>query len=409
MKIVLFLHELALGGTTVNAIELATSLRDAHGHDVVVFASPGPMQALLHRSGLRFVPAPAVRGHPSLQRWRELREVVRSERPDLIHAWESWALVDAYFAVHLSTRLPILMTDMQMSVSRVLPRTVPSTFGTPQLVDRARSAGMRCVDLLLPPVDVVFNAPDAADPGMLRERCAIGHGEIVLVIVSRLIKALKGESLHLAIDAVGRLGKRMPLRLLIAGDGSARADLERQAQAVNAKLGRPAVILLGALLDPRPAYAAADVVIGMGGSALRGMAFGKPVIVVGEKGFAEALTPQTAPMFRYQGLFGLGRGAADAGRLGAAIEELALSKDRRVALGAYALEFARTDFALEVVAARLDGLCKAAAAAPSRRRSAISDGLRTAAIYVREQRFRWLTGPPEPVKLADSLPPALKP
>ena len=40
MKILPFLHELALGGATVNAIEPAASLR--HGHDVVVFASPGP-------------------------------------------------------------------------------------------------------------------------------------------------------------------------------------------------------------------------------------------------------------------------------------------------------------------------------------------------------------------------------
>jgi hypothetical protein len=42
MKLLLLLHELALVGATVNAVELAASLRDRHGHDVVVFDSPGP-------------------------------------------------------------------------------------------------------------------------------------------------------------------------------------------------------------------------------------------------------------------------------------------------------------------------------------------------------------------------------
>lgn len=53
MKILLFLHELALGGATVNAIERAASLRDRHGHDGAVFASPGPMPSVAQEAGLR--------------------------------------------------------------------------------------------------------------------------------------------------------------------------------------------------------------------------------------------------------------------------------------------------------------------------------------------------------------------
>ena len=49
--------------------------------------------------------------------------------------------------------------------------------------------------------------------------------------------------------------------------------------------GRQVVLLTGEIADPRPAYAAADVVVGQGGSALRGMAFGKPLVVVGEGRF----------------------------------------------------------------------------------------------------------------------------
>ena len=68
-------------------------------------------------------------------------------------------------------------------------------------------------------------------------------------------------------------------------------------------------MLIGAMVDPRPAYAAADVVVGMGGSALRGMAFAKPVIVVGEKNFAEVFDQDTAQGFYDRGIYGLGDGS----------------------------------------------------------------------------------------------------
>ncbi len=70
------------------------------------------------------------------------------------------------------------------------------------------------------------------------------------------------------------------------------------------------MVLTGAMVDPRPAYAAADVVVGMGGSALRGMAFGKAVIVVGERNFAEIFDPDTAERFYDRGIYGLGDGRA---------------------------------------------------------------------------------------------------
>lgn len=56
--------------------------------------------------------------------------------------------------------------------------------------------------------------------------------------------------------------------------------------------GRQAILLPGALLDPRPASAAA-IVIGMGGAALRGMAFAKAVVVIGEQGSRRARKPST--------------------------------------------------------------------------------------------------------------------
>ena len=138
MKILVYAHRLELGGTQVNAIELAAALRDLHGHDVTLFATPGPMVNLVEEKGLRFLPAPEAWLHPSPVRMRALRGVVRSERPDLIHVWDWWQCLDAFYSVHLPMRIPMVVTDMMMDLTRILPKRLPTTFGNRKIHERWR-------------------------------------------------------------------------------------------------------------------------------------------------------------------------------------------------------------------------------------------------------------------------------
>jgi glycosyltransferase involved in cell wall biosynthesis len=387
MKILVFAHRLEVGGTQMNAIELTAALRDLHGHDVVLFATPGPMLKLAEQKGLRFLPAPDARFHPSTARMRAVRDAVRRERPDLLHVWDWWQCVDAYYAVHLLMRVPMVVTDMMMNLTRLLPKALPTTFGTPALFDKARAMGRRRVELILPPVDVHLNAPDAVDPGPFRQHYGIVDSDITLVTVSRLDESMKRESLFRTVDVARTLGRDLPLRLVIVGDGLARNKLERLAGEINAELGRPAVVLTGALLDPRPAYAAADIVVGMGSSALRGMAFGKPVVIVGEQGFSAPLTPETAESFYFQGIYGRGDGSPGNARHAADIRELAEHPGQLPALGQFSRQFVLRHFSLETVSTRLAQFChRAVDEMPSLRVAAV-DGLRTAAVYLRERRF----------------------
>jgi glycosyltransferase involved in cell wall biosynthesis len=403
MKLLLSLHDLALGGTTINAIDLAVALRDRHGYDVTLFASPGPLAGLVHQAGLRYVPAPVITAHPSPARMKALRAIVRAQKPDLVNAWETWACVDAYCALHLPWGVPLLITDMQMQLTRILPKVPAITFGTPQLVDEARARGWNHAELLLPPVDTRLNAPDAADGRSLRERWGVERGQIVLVTVSRLAHTLKGESLLRSIDAIRTLGRELPLKLVIVGDGSARNDVQGRADAVNAQLGRDAVLLPGAMLDPRSAYAAADIVIGMGGSALRAMAFGKPTIIVGEQAFARLFDAQSADAFHYTGMYGIGRGPADDGALVGEIRRTIDNATHLGAVGAMSRDFVCRKYRLDVVAAHFSQLCAAAARRRTHRLATSVDVVRTAAVYLRERRFLWrarVSAPLQPAKPA---------
>jgi glycosyltransferase involved in cell wall biosynthesis len=159
-----------------------------------------------------------------------------------------------------------------------------------------------------------------------------------------------------AMAAAALLAGETGLRLVVVGDGPARDRLARAAADVNARTGETTVTLTGELADPRPAYAAGDLVLGMGGSALRAMAFAKPVVVLGELGFAELLTPDSAPVFLWQGFYGLGDGDKGPERLAQLLRPLLVDGKRRAELGAFARQFVEPRFSLVAAAERQAGL-----------------------------------------------------
>src|SRR5690606_18428584 len=139
------------------------------------------------------------------------------------------------------------------------------------------------------------------DGSTFRKEHGVADDELLVVSVSRLSIDLKLDALKDAIDGVAAVAGELHVRLLLVGEGDAAAELARRADAVNAAAGRTVVSLPGPMLDPREAYAAADVVVGMGSSALRAMAHGRPLIVQGERGFAKVFDEESAPEFFHAG------------------------------------------------------------------------------------------------------------
>lgn len=322
MKVLVFGHHLEIGGTQSNAIELAATLRDDHGFDIVYFASPGPMLRHLEEKRMRYLPAPDIRFHPSWTRMKALSAIIRQEKPDLIHAWDWWQGLEAYFGPYLSMHQPLLVSDMMMSLTRVLPRHLPTTFGTPNLHRRATELGWKRAELLLPPIDTTINAPGAADGRDLRMNLGLRKHEVLLVSVSRLAGEMKSAPLRRLISAVRRLGTPTPVKLLVVGDGRDRKKVEAMAESVNRELGASAIVFAGPMIDPRTAYSAVDVVIGMGGSSLKGLAFTKPVIVVGSRGFARIFSPETSAGFLTSGMYGEGHEESEEDPLAYALRQL---------------------------------------------------------------------------------------
>jgi hypothetical protein len=358
VRILISLFRLAIGGSQINAIEIGARLCQ-RGHEVIVYAPDGELRDRIDDLGLEFVPAgPARRRHPpTMAGVRRLTELVRERKIDLIHAYEWSPTLEAAYGPHRRLGVPVLSTVYAVEVPRFVPRDLPMIVGYSNEVERQRRRGRSLVYRVACPVDIEANAP-VADSGPARRRFGLGDDELAAVVVSRLAPDLKREGLLAAVAAAGLVDPALNLRLLIVGDGPCRQELQAAADKANADLGREGVTLTGRMLDPRDAYAAADIVLGMGSSAQKGAAFGKPVVIQGEKGYWEVLTPATLPTYLRQNFYGIGDGSDGAPRLARILTDLAGDRLRWAELGAFGRSTALSVFSNDAAAERVAAICE---------------------------------------------------
>lgn len=374
MKILVYPHSMETGGSQLNAIELAAAVRN-RGHDVLLVSTLGPLLAKAGELKLDHVPIPPDCKRLSLPMLNFLTHLVKDHAIDVVHGYEWPPAIELYFGPRIRRSVPAVCTVMSMAVAPFLPRDMPLIVGTTAIKRRAEAAGHTSVTLLEPPVDTDENAP-GFDGAAFRAAHGLSPTSTLIVVVGRLSRELKLEGLLSACDAIGVMAAGgSDVQLAIAGDGPERAVVAQRAAMANARAGRRAVILTGNLTDPRPAYAAAGILLGMGGSALRGMAFGKPLIVQGELGFWRLVTPETCPEFLDAGWYGLGSASAPIGETGLAesasllqsqLAPLFANPGRQRELGAFGRKLIVDRFSLARAAVLQEDLYTQACTAPRR-------------------------------------------
>ena len=357
MKVLVCVARLGIGGTQLNAIDLASALQH-RGHEVAVVApAPGPLATNVADRGVRLILLDQQPAHPLSGRtaWK-LGRVAAAEGADLVHAWSTPTSLEAFFGAHVLHGVPLLASIMSMVVPERFPKSVPLIVGTRFLEEQARARARPApVFLIEPPVDT-----DRDHPGV-EARDFLQHDSLLpdclrIVIVSRLDFAMKLEGLERLVDATAELAHEFRIQLIIVGGGPAQATLQQRADMVNSHLGQRAVLLMGPMVDPGPAYAAADVVVGMGGSILRGMAFGKPAVVVGEAGFSAIVSPSTSDYFLRNGFWGVGQSSDETTTLLAQLRTLLEDPDRRTQLGGFGRQLVLQHYNLSSAAAMLESI-----------------------------------------------------
>lgn len=354
MRVLVLLNSLELGGTQINAVDFSVALR-AHGVESLLVgerASLAPEPNLLTYAAEQDVAIelydalPGMRAHAA-----QLTSLAKRLDIDLIHVYGMWSLArQVFWGPARFGRVPWVQTVYEMSIATVVLRHMPLIVGTGYLLDELRDRPGPTA-LVSPPVDLERDAPTNGDPGGFRRENGLGDG-LLLGIVSRLDSNMKAIAIEIAIDAMRSLATE-EVTLFVVGAGDAEASLSARVREVNNAAGRAAVRMLGARADPRSAYAAADIVLGMGSSAARALAFGRPLIVQGEAGWSKLFEPATAESLARSSYWSPDTATEPVDDLVRAARILLSDAPRRAELGAFGREFAAQRFGLEAMTVRM--------------------------------------------------------
>lgn len=356
-RILVQINSLALGGTQINAVDLAAAVKKCGYESVLI----GPTDTLPQGPSLfdianeRGVQLETFdRPLTTFAGARALARLAKQHRADLVHVYGSWSSRPAWWGPCLFGRRPLMLTIYEMAVDPLTPRNTGLIIGTKYLEEdlRARPGG---VELISPPVDVERDDSLSVSGRAFVENFGLSPDNLRVVMVTRLDEEMKAAGVQCAIQAFAAMtGPEVDLvDLVIVGTGDAEDRLRRLAAQVNKQHNRRAVVLAGPMADPRPAYAAADVMVGMGSSAARSLSFGKPLVVAGEAGWFQTFTPHTAAQLFRNSFWSPEPMQNPVEALVQSLRPLLESQHRREELGRFGRQFAEQNFGLPAMAERL--------------------------------------------------------
>jgi glycosyltransferase involved in cell wall biosynthesis len=248
--------------------------RMPYDSEIVTLGAGAPLETPVHR-------IPSGRDHDPAA-VRNLRRLMRDGRYDLVHTHMHRACVQGRIAARLAGVPHIVATahhlgDSPSALYRASERLGQVTIApSPAVAERLRSWGV--------PGHRIATIPKAIDPAEFRfdpilratgrARLGIDPGQPVIGSVGRLAP---DKRIDLLIRAIAEVPDAL---LLLAGDGPARADLERLAQ-IEGVAGR--VRFVGPVGHPRETLCAIDVFASPGQSTfglatLEAVAAGLPAV-----------------------------------------------------------------------------------------------------------------------------------
>lgn len=131
--------------------------------------------------------------------------------------------------------------------------------------------------------------------GALRAELGIDPAAPFILTLARLIPA---KGLTTLLTTAELVQDKFPAaRFIIAGDGPEKINLQDQAARLNRRVGGEVIRLVGAVADPLPYYAAADLFVlpswseGLPLSILEAQASGLPVVATAVGGIPEVIIP----------------------------------------------------------------------------------------------------------------------
>ncbi|BCS33188.1 hypothetical protein TBR22_A24150 [Luteitalea sp. TBR-22] len=289
IRVLHVIHHLQPGGMEYGLIKIVNGLVGSGVESTIcstTTANP-TMRALLHPS-VGLIELTRRPGNDPRLVW-QLYRTFRRERPDIVHTHAWGTLVEGFVAARLA-RVPVVMHGehgtLQLGASQVRvqrwiwPRVDVLLSVSSRLAERMAAT----VGIPLERVTVVRNGVDLSRFGTT-PRAAARHALGVpddLVLIGHAGRLVPVKDQAGLVEAAARLkAQGLAFRVVIAGDGPLRPDLEAQIAAL--EVGE-CVHLLGHQADVERLFAALDVYVlcsrseGMPNTILEAMASGVAVV-----------------------------------------------------------------------------------------------------------------------------------
>jgi L-malate glycosyltransferase len=274
------------------------------GHAAELVATDG--SSISHRARKEGISVHSVsRGMPRLSAASKIRQILTEDRIELVHANEAHAVTAAWLAVRnrrcafvVSRRVGYALSRGWIAKSRY--RRADCVLANSQWVaEQVVSSGVKREK-----IRVVYEGaqiptlPTPAKRAQARQRWGVPEGAPLLGCVGVLLPDKGQEWL---IRAMVEVRKQFPeARLLLAGDGSSRGDLEKLAEEL--RLSR-SVIFSGFVEDIESVYAALDVFLlpsffeAFNNSLLAAMAYEIPSIAFSRGALTEIIEEGKSGLF----------------------------------------------------------------------------------------------------------------
>jgi len=343
MKILMATMGLDIGGAETHIVELAKELKH-QGHDLAIISNGGVYVPEIAAAGIRHYQAPMNRRSlgDMLRSRRILRDVIREERPDVVHAH---ARIPAFLCASLRSgmKFPFVTTAHWVFDARGIlryltnwgERTVAVSEDIKEYLIREYHLPAEHISVTINGIDTEKFSPSVSGERVRRE-FGLDSGRPILAYVSRMDedRALVARQL---IQIAPELDRAVPgIQLLIAGGGNVFDELKELAGRTNRELGRPCVTMTGPRTDINEIVGAGDVFVGVSRAALEAMSAGKPVIVAGNEGYQGLFGPDKLAEAQEGNFCCRGLPQSDPERLLADVAAVfALPPEERERLGAY--------------------------------------------------------------------------
>lgn len=357
-----------IGGSQHTTLSIAKEL-SKRGHKIVYACPDGPLAEVLKRLCIRYYPWRCEYPVTKVLEWSiqfsplsaiELYRIVKKEKIDCIHTFQHLPFMTSYLvggvlgvpAIH-SFIGPI---DTITSYSKIKSQMIA-------LCEEFRDGAVEkygvepgAITVLRNRIDTQMYRPGIDSSSILR-RFAFSPDSKKIVMLSTFFHNKLGNIKDLLNATPYIVERGQNVQTIICGDGPHFQEISTMAREINSKIGRRCVILTGLIRDVPQMLNLATVVVGVGRSALEGMACGKPTVVLGERGFAGIVSPETINKLAHYNFAGRNVPkhihishieAADA------ITRLLLDGKYSQYLGNFALEYIRNEFDVRVGADQLE-------------------------------------------------------